>query len=744
MKLLSYLFLLLTFQGFAQYCPYLGSDQLLPCGVGTTTLTADLSQCGVGGSNPNQTTNYGVSNIPYVAQTNTGTSLFMTDDSQQGPFNIGFNFCFFGTTYTQFYVGSNGWISFSPGQPTTFTTQTIPTGNVLVPRNCIMGPWQDWHPGLGGQIKYQTVGVSPCRKLIVSWIGVPMYSCTSNQGTFHIVINESTNYIDSYIQNKPACLQWQGGTATQGIHNAAGTIGITVPGRNSSAWTANNDAWRWTPSGPVVNPVLTWYQVGNPNPIGTGPTITVTPPPAGANYTCHFVYPICNAGWSTCNVGIGNLGPDTVFVLPGPPNLPLPIINVVNPTCDNSCDGIIDVIPQGGSGVQTISWNGPQPPTFNQMGLCEGVYSFTIIDANGCTVSSTTSLVDPQPIVINSIIGTNILCFNSTTNPFTVSSPTPNLNYIWTTTNGNITSGQGTNQINLNVTGVAGGNYNSMLSVYGQNVNGCVSQTETFTVNILNILPIIDPMGPYCEYDGCVNVITTPPGGILFGNNIWGNQYCPDNGFVGLDNITYVYNQSGCAFDTNINVQVYPRPLITPVVDGRNGVNYEYHQICEGDSIVDMYEAISPNGGYNEWYVFGDTLQGPTINITWDHDGFFTFDVVRWDNGCVSFPQTFNVSLELCPQDLIYIPNTFTPDGDEHNQTFAPVFTSGFDPYNFNMKIFNRWGEIVWETNDPKSTWDGTYNNIKCSDGSYTWVVRFGMIKDDGKREFSGNLTIIK
>jgi gliding motility-associated-like protein len=60
------------------------------------------------------------------------------------------------------------------------------------------------------------------------------------------------------------------------------------------------------------------------------------------------------------------------------------------------------------------------------------------------------------------------------------------------------------------------------------------------------------------------------------------------------------------------------------------------------------------------------------------------------------------------------------------------------------MKIFNRWGETVWETNDSKSTWDGTYNNTKCPDGVYTWVVRFGMIKDDGKREFSGNLTIIK
>jgi hypothetical protein len=367
------LLLLFPLFAYSQFCPALGPDQILPCGVGSTTLTADLSQCGPGGANPNQTTNYGVTSIPYVNQTNTGNQLFMTDDSQQGPFNIGFTFCFFGQTYSQFYVGSNGWISFSPGQPITFTTQTIPTGNALVPKNCIMGPWQDWHPGIGGQIRYQTTGVAPCRKLTVSWTNMPMFSCTNNLGTFHIVIYESTNYIENYIQNKPACLQWQNGTATQGIHNQLGTIGIASPGRNSSAWVANNDAYRWTPTGPAVLPTLTWYQVGNPNPIGTGPTINVTPPAAGASYTCQFVYPTCNAGWSTCNVGQGgNLGPDTVFVLPGPPVLPQPTIFNTNPTCDNYCDGSIFVSPNGGSGVQTISWNGNQQG-FNPINLCAGV-----------------------------------------------------------------------------------------------------------------------------------------------------------------------------------------------------------------------------------------------------------------------------------------------------------------------------------------------------------------------------------
>ena len=88
------IFLLLASTGYAQYCPSLGPDQLLPCGVGSTTLTANLSQCGAG-NNPNQTTNYTVASIPYVAQTNNGTSVFMTDDSQQGPFAIGFNYFLF-------------------------------------------------------------------------------------------------------------------------------------------------------------------------------------------------------------------------------------------------------------------------------------------------------------------------------------------------------------------------------------------------------------------------------------------------------------------------------------------------------------------------------------------------------------------------------------------------------------------------------------------------------------------------
>jgi len=812
------LLLLFPFFVYSQYCPLIGPDLNLPCGVTQTTLTADLSQCGQG-ANPNGTSNYNVTTIPYVTQTNNGTLVPLGDDVQSNTFNIGFTFCYYGSIYTQFRIGSNGWISLGAGvQPGTFTSVGLPNVGAAVPKNCIMGPWQDWNPGIGGQIRYQVQGVAPCRKLVVSWIGVPMYSCTNLQGTFHIVIYESTNVIENYIANKPNCPQWANGTAVQGVHNLTGTQAVTVPGRNSTQWTAVNDARRYTPSGPVIQPVLTWYQVGNPISIGTGQNITVTPPLGGAYYTCHLEYGACNAGWSTCNQqGVG-LGPDTIHVVPTPV-LPTPNVVINNPLCNNSCDGSILITPVGGNGVQTISWNGNQtglnptglcagtylftlsdatgcnyngtatlisPPPLQQptilptdptcfgycdgsatvnpvdgvapftylwnnnqttqtaTNLCSGNYSVTVYDANNCPATQNTILVDPSMVTINQITGSDTVCYNSTTNLYDITSVFPNLGYVWSTTIGNITSGQGTNQINLDVTGVNGGLYTNALSVIGVNQLGCQSLPQTFTIVDLNILPVIDPVGPFCEYDECITLMANPSGGNFSGMNVWGDQYCPNNGFIGIDQVNYTYNQSGCWFDTSILVQVFPRPLLTPVVNGVVGENDTYHELCEGDTITDVFDAISVSGGFNEWYHFGDTTVNQTLNITWDQDGIFQFNVVRWDNGCVSNPQNFVVTIELCPNELFYIPNAFTPDGDERNNTFKPIITSGVDLFNYSFYIYNRWGQVIWESYNPNTGWDGTFNTIMCQDGVYTWKLRFKTPKTDEIKQFIGNFTLIR
>jgi gliding motility-associated-like protein len=653
------LFVLILANCFGQYCPALGPDQLLPCGVTSTTLTADLSQCGPGGPAPKQTTDYLVSSIAYTTQTNTGTSISMSDDSQQGPFNIGFNFCFFGTTYSQFYIGSNGWISFSAAQPTTFTSSPIPTANALVPKNCIMGPWQDWHPGLGGQIRYQTTGVAPCRKLTVSWVGVPMFSCTGNQGTFHIVIYESTNVIENYIQNKPPCTQWQGGTAVEGVHNAAGTIGITVPGRNSTAWIATNDAWRWTPNGPTVNPTLTWYQVGNPAAIGTGLTINVTPPAAGASYTCRFIYPICNAGWATCNASVG-LGPDTVFVLPGPP---IPTVSPITAS-------------------DTVCWQDTNE-----------VYS--VIDQPGVT-------------------------------------------YIWDAI-GSIITGQGTDSIAVDWSNIAPGYIPGGVMVTPE-ANGCIGLPASFDLFILNVDPTIQPLGPFCEYDDSTLLVGNPAGGVFSGVGVSSAYFNPQNA-VGVDTIQYTYTLSGCLFDTTTLVTVYPKPVLDTITPYN-----AFFELCELDVANVTWQAVGSPAGYTEWSWLGQTYTQSSLaqSIDWNGAGIYNISAVHWANGCVSDPQTATITVAQCPETIFYIPNSFTPDGDEWNQVWQPVITSGIDVNDFQATIYNRWGEMVWESYDVTAAWDGTYNGMICMDGVYFYIVRCVQENTASKFILHGHITLIR
>jgi gliding motility-associated-like protein len=426
-----------------------------------------------------------------------------------------------------------------------------------------------------------------------------------------------------------------------------------------------------------------------------------------------------------------------VFVLPGPPVLPQPTIFNIDPTCNSYCDGSIFVSPNGGTGVQTISWNGPQQG-FNPNGLCAGVYTLTLVDALGCNITTTVTLIDPPPLTINPITGQDTICINSVVNLYDISSVTPNLNYVWTTNSGTISTGQGSTQINIDATGVPSGFYNNMISVYGVDGNGCTSQTQNYNINIYNETPIITPVGPFCSYDEFLTLQATPINGVFSGNGVIGNDFYPSNA-VGTSTITYTYTQSGCVFGTTTDITVYPQPILDSITPYN-----PFYEICEGDSVNTLFNVIADLPGYNVWSLLGVDYQTDIFNTTWDNEGIFTISVVHYTNGCVSNQQETVVVVENCPEELIYIPNTFTPDGNELNQVFLPVFTSGFDPYDYQLLIFNRWGNLIFESNDHKMGWDGTFNNAYAQDGTYSWIIRYGNVETDKKTEIRGFITIIK
>jgi gliding motility-associated-like protein len=107
---------------------------------------------------------------------------------------------------------------------------------------------------------------------------------------------------------------------------------------------------------------------------------------------------------------------------------------------------------------------------------------------------------------------------------------------------------------------------------------------------------------------------------------------------------------------------------------------------------------------------------------------------------------TYDLTIQYQEQEIFYIPNSFTPDGDNFNQMFKPIFTSGFDPYNFEMIIYNRWGEIVFETKDVNIGWDGSYgtDGRDVQEGAYTYKITYKNPQIDERKIVVGHISLIR
>ena len=160
-----------------------------------------------------------------------------------------------------------------------------------------------------------------------------------------------------------------------------------------------------------------------------------------------------------------------------------------------------------------------------------------------------------------------------------------------------------------------------------------------------------------------------------------------------------------------------------------------------------MYFDNTSIGAVDYDWDFGDgspilNIESPTHVYPDDQSGTFTVELVAYSSlGCAD---TAYAEIELNEEVIFYVPNTFTPDFDDYNPTFQPVFTSGYDPYDFTLLIFNRWGEILFESHDANVGWDGTYGGVLMQDGTYTWKIEFKTTQSDERKVVVGHVNIIK
>lgn len=188
-----------------------------------------------------------------------------------------FNFSFYGQNDLQFYViGSNGILSFDQSVAsgndylTNYESRNFcewhlpdtPIPNASLYKNCIFSPYHDtyFNEDSIGKLYFQVIGEYPFRQFVLSFVNVSMYACNEMRACHMIVLYETTNVIEFYMQSKPLCDRWNEGKAILGIQNADGTQATVVSNYNlPNQWTATNEAWRIRPNSQLSNSSK-WYK----------------------------------------------------------------------------------------------------------------------------------------------------------------------------------------------------------------------------------------------------------------------------------------------------------------------------------------------------------------------------------------------------------------------------------------------------------------------------------------------------
>ncbi|AEA44706.1 PKD domain-containing protein [Fluviicola taffensis] len=525
---------------------------------------------------------------------------------------------------------------------------------------------------------------------------------------------------------------WSTGATTQSIIvTASGSYTVTVAnGPCSATSTATTVTVNPLPPVPTIG-------AGGATTFCTGSSVTLTSSSVTGNTWSTGVttqsITATTAGSYTVTVSVNGCSstsaPLTVTVNP------LPTVTAANngPLCVNQ---LLNLTASGTVG-STYSWSGPngfnstvQNPSIPSITIGEfGIYTVTAT-LNNCSASTTTT------VTLNSGNSTTIVpagpfCGNDT--PFLLSAASPGGNWSGT---GIVNASTGL--FDPSVSGAG-----SFVITY--DIPGSCSGASTATI-IVNSVPVIAFLAD--TLSGCaplaVNFTNQTPSVSSqwnFGNGqTSGSLLNASTNFTSAGCFTVsltVSDLNGCsATSTKVNfICVNPEAdaSFTPSPSDATITHPEIHFIN-----------TSSNATSYSWK-FGDGGNSILFSPTHTYDEVasnYTVELIATNSfGC---SDTSRVIVRVLDELIYFVPNAFSPDGDEFNNTFQPVFTSGFDPYSFNMRIFNRWGETLFESNDPKVGWDGTYQGVLVQEGVYSWTVSFKDSNSDKKYSDQGHLSMIK
>jgi gliding motility-associated-like protein len=179
-------------------------------------------------------------------------------------------------------------------------------------------------------------------------------------------------------------------------------------------------------------------------------------------------------------------------------------------------------------------------------------------------------------------------------------------------------------------------------------------------------------------------------------------------------------------------------------------LNFTYAQqtinMCDDEKRTFTYTTFSSEPGTYYWYIDGQSVSNTSSSITinWNlyEIGYHNIEV-QFEGifGCNIQSQLFSVETKECENSYMYAPNAFTPDGDVHNNEWKPI---GWNWKEIHYTIFNRWGEIIFESYDGNVGWNGKYaGTYDCQDGVYVYKLIW-VDAQDRTQITHGHITLLR
>jgi gliding motility-associated-like protein len=414
-----------------------------------------------------------------------------------------------------------------------------------------------------------------------------------------------------------------------------------------------------------------------------------------------------------------NLCPTTSIPVVLTVNAPVtPSFTAINPICEGE---VLAALPL----ISNNNVNGSWLPALDN--TTTTTYTFTP-DLNECALENELEIVvNPIP-VINAISNTP-LCEgdNLVLGVNTVAGST----YSWTGPQGYFSVQQ--NNVLAGVSVSFSGDY-----IVTATLNGCNSSSTTTVLINTPAQVLINQVGPFCVTDPSINLSADILGGVWSGNGISNpvtGEFSPSLAAIDTNEITYTIT-SGCGGSATTSIIVNGQaqaeftlnntmldpinPQVNLINQSQNAMTYEW---TFGDNTISDEE--------NPSHTYSLEVRNYTINL-----------IATSIDGCAD---TASIIVTV-PETLIYyVPNSFTPNGDELNNTFLPVFTSGFDPFDYQLSIYNRWGELIFESLDHTIGWDGSFKNMGLVEVStYVWKITFGIEGNAEKQTVVGTVNILR